>query len=452
MQPQVSEGAFYRRDLQQPRLAAFARALRGSDADWPPTHWRAGDLFVAALYFRYKLAAQRADLRAARAGVMTAGRTPPLGINLTFEHDSHPDESGASPWSFGAILDFLIPGPGQREARIAAAEARAQVARARLGTTTWTLREQVFRRYLELQRLHRQLRLSDRARKLLTEAAGMLARRGELGMVGAPTVSNMRLRLQRARLTWATVHADLTTARIALADAIGVPAAALAKIPDPTAPGTSELPQPPALTAMRRRALTGRYDIHSALAEYALADAELRAAVAEQYPDITLSPGILFDQGDAVWLLNLSWLFVLPGHHDGPIIAARARRGAAAARFRGLQTRVIGAVAQALAQYQGRLDVLTTARNVLAAQHKVQTQVSARVDAGYTGRLALLTTQLETLSARRARVDAWSRARVALTNLETQVQTGLGQNASADELVTRFVAGAGAGRKNGTGP
>lgn len=441
LEPEASAQAFSQRRLDSHALAAFARALRAELAHWPPMRWGPSDLFTAALFYRFEFTVERARVRAAEAGVVTAQRRPPLGINLTSEYDSDPEESGASPFSIGAILDFVIPGPGQREARIDAAKARARAARGRLGQAVWAARERVYRRFLELQRLSRQTRLAKRTRQLLEQSVAMLTRRRRLGMAGSAAVTSMRLRLQRARLAQARVRSDLVGARIALARAVGVPAAAVDDIHEKLASPAADLPESPPAKALRTKALTGRYDMRRALARYAAADAELRAAVAEQFPDITLSPGLVFDQGSGVWVLDLSWLLTLPGYHEGPIAAARARRDAAAARFRALQARVIGDLSRALARYRGSLDILATAQDMLAAQREYLAQVRARVQGGYAGRLALLTARLETLAAKRARAEAQIAARMALVRLETTAQTNIGSGVEAQRIIERFVAG-----------
>src|SRR5881397_3969748 len=55
----------------------------------------------------------------------------------------------------------------------------------------------------------------------------------------------------------------------------------------------------------RRVALQGRSDILSALGDYVAAEAELRLQIAKQYPDVHLSPGYQYDQGDNKWTLGI---------------------------------------------------------------------------------------------------------------------------------------------------
>ena len=73
-------------------------------------------------------------------------------------------------------------------------------------------------------------------------------------------------------------------------------------------------------------ALLNRLDIREALARYQAAEARLRLEVARQYPDITLSPGFLWDQGDLVWSVGAAILAPLFDINQGPIGEAEAAR------------------------------------------------------------------------------------------------------------------------------
>src|SRR5881397_720255 len=101
----------------------------------------------------------------------------------------------------------------------------------------------------------------------------------------------------------------------------------------------------------RRVALQGRSDILSALGDYAAAETELRLQIAKQYPDVHLSPGYQYDQGDNKWTLGIVLELPVLNQNQGPIAEARARRDEAAARFTEVQARVISEIDRAGAAY-----------------------------------------------------------------------------------------------------
>jgi outer membrane protein TolC len=144
------------------------------------------------------------------------------------------------------------------------------------------------------------------------------------------------------------------------------------------------------------------------LARYDAAEAKLRLEIANQYPDVTLSPGYSFDQGDRLWLLGLSTLLTLLKDHknEGLIAEARALREVEAAQFEALQARVIGEVEQGKAGYYGALDELEKVKQLQASQLIRVQQIQRQFDAGFADRLELATTKLENIISAQNVLDA----------------------------------------------
>src|SRR5262249_42518886 len=140
--------------------------------------------------------------------------------------------------------------------------------------------------------------------------------------------------------------------RTRIAQAIGVPLAALEGIEF----SSPFQPPPESLEAnsreWAREALQGRADVLAALAEYSAAESALRLELAKQYPNVHLSPGLVWDQGERKWQLCLTVYLPLPNRKEGPIAEADARRAQAGARLLELQSRVLGQIEQALALLQ----------------------------------------------------------------------------------------------------
>src|SRR5207244_5176387 len=121
---------------------------------------------------------------------------------------------------------------------------------------------------------------------------------------------------------------------------------------------------------LRRRALNGRSDVEAALAEYEAAQSALQLAVANQYPNVTLGPGYIYDIG--VNKFSLSPALDLPvfNQNQGQIGEALAKRQEAAAKFTALQAGSIGAIDSALAAYRAATHQLATAAALLAGARR----------------------------------------------------------------------------------
>ena len=172
----------------------------------------------------------------------------------------------------------------------------------------------------------------------------------------------------------------------------------------------------------RRLALQGRPDILSALAAYAAAEAELQLQIARQYPDIHLSPGYQYDQGDNKWTLGVTFELPVLNQNQGPIAEANARREEAAARFTALQARVIGEIDRAVAAHRTAQERLVTTDALLSAERQQQQSVEAQLKAGAVDQLDLFNVQFELGTTLLAQLDGQAKWQQSLGALEDALQ------------------------------
>lgn len=169
---------------------------------------------------------------------------------------------------------------------------------------------------------------------------------------------------------------------------------------------------------VQRQALLHRPDVLSALAEYRASEAALRLEVANQYPDLTLSPGLLWDAGQAKWSLGLSLVLPLFDRNQGPIAEARAKREQAAKEVFAVQSRAIGEVERTLAGYRSALEKLRNADVLLATERRSEASAIRIQRAGESERSVLLDAQVERNAAELARLETLLQAQQALGALE----------------------------------
>jgi len=143
-----------------------------------------------------------------------------------------------------------------------------------------------------------------------------------------------------------------------------------------------------------------------ALAEYAVAEAELRLQVARQYPDLELGPGFIWDQGVHRWTLALALPNLLAFRNRAAIREADALRAASAARVAEVQDDLLGGVAAAIARCQGALLEGAAADSQVAAARRARERADAAYARGETSRLDPALAALTAVRADRARTDA----------------------------------------------
>lgn len=431
--PTDNASALDSRTLDDQRLQKFIELeLDRSGKAGPPPAWDLSTLTLAAIYYHPDIAIAHAKLAGAEAGVITARQRPNPALSITNIFGqavvAGAIPAGAAAITVGPVVDFLIETFGKREDRTAQAQHLADSARWDLATAGWQVRAHVRTTLLNLwaarQRLvltHRQLDLQDQLVRLLEQrfAAGE-----------ASSVDVMLVRVARAQITFAVRNLEQTeaAARAELATALGIPVRALDGVdlsfdafghppPIPANPDTGKL---------RREALTRRTDVRASLQEYDAAQSALQLQIANQYPNITLSPGYNYDFGVNKYMLGLG-TDSLPIFHQnqGPIAEALASRQQAAARFTALQARIIGAIDQAAAAYRAATRSVTTGDALLADDEHRERQIASQLRAGQVDRMTLVTAELGVAATALSRFDAVAQQRKAIGALEDALQQPL---------------------------
>ena len=369
----------------------------------PIKTWGLKELTLLAFYYHPDLDIARAQVTIARAVIVTAGRRPNPAFQLLSEH--HSAQSAQSSWTRGLALDLPIETASKRAARTEQAEVLAEVESINLANSAWQVRSRVRARLVDLYAARRELQLLESEARVRAETVAMLERRLENGMVSVVELGNERIKLADALRILEHQHAVVAEARIALAAATGIPSDQFNQL----ALSFSELEQP-SLPAppkdAQRLALTNRLDIQRGLLSYVVAEAGLKLQIANQYPDFSLAPGYIWDQGDNIWSLGIKFLLPILNRNQGPIREAEARRELEAQNFISLQARVISETETSLDRFQRARNELTIAQGVREAAEHRYAQAEKRFELGYADRLERTVSALELLAAQRSETAA----------------------------------------------
>jgi outer membrane protein TolC len=383
----------------------------------PGERWTPRTLALAAVALHPDLDVARADWAAARAAIRTAAERPNPALTAGVEH-----KDGTSPWVTTLSLDLPIETAGKRGARVQQARATSAAAAADLDQQVWNVRTRAATAAVDLAASER-LSQSRRAEvRLREEIVAMMEKRLAVGEASQPEVTRVRADDRAARLLLGEEEGRAAERGAALAAAIGIPRSALP-------PPDIDLPAPPPIgeeNRLRELALTTRPDILAALARYDAADAALRLAVRQQYPDLHIAPGLGWDQGAFKWTLSVAGELPLFNRHAGAIAEADARRDSAAAQVLAAQARVLGQLEGALARERSaRLRVEEAAR-LVAAKETLAAAARRQFEKGEIDRLALRNQELEIALAELDRWTALFDLQRAVVEVEAAVEQPLG--------------------------
>lgn len=416
--------AFDGRTLAEPGLRAFLETnLHAPLAAWPLPIWDFTNLVLAAFYYHPDLDVARARWGVAQAGRKTAAERPNPTLSVTPAYNS--TSFTPSPWLVTPSLDIPLETAGKRGYRIAQATQLSEVARLNLASVAWQVRSRLRASLLGLYTTRENEVLLQEQQELQAENVRLLELQQAAGAISAFEVTQARLAANAGRLAWRDAERQSAEARLSLADALGVPAAALEGVSFSLA-GLTELPAEVPPAEARRQALLHRPDLLGALAEFAASQSALQLEIAKQYPDVHLSPGYEFDQGDDKWSLGLSVTLPVLNQNKGAIAEAQARRSEAAAHFNSLQTRVIAEIERAVAAYRIALRKKADTDALLANVRKQETAARAMLEAGEISRSDLTALRLQLSASAVARLDALAKSHQALGQLEDALQSPVG--------------------------
>lgn len=387
----------------------------------PESTWDFDDLWLAALCCNAQLTAARAEVALAAAAVEQARQLPNPRASLTPEWGINYGVSGnPTPWVLGFSLTWPLELGGKRATRIEIAE-RQQVFKS-LGAAVllWQAREQLSARCLQYEFAAARERLAEREAALMARIAELTEQRMLAGAISRAETMATRIARQQADSAALAAVDDVRLARQQLANAIGVPATALAAV---TLPGTFAVPDPGenGPTELLRIAMQARVDLQQQVADYAVREAELDLEVKRQYPNIDVGPGYLYDQGQHKLMLGLSFDLPIFNQNQGAIAIARAARDVSAAAFAAAQTNAIGEVELGMAAHAtGRRQLAAAAESSRLRKEDCR-RTAARHQAGLDDALTLANMQHAELLAERDLLAARERAALAAVQLEQAV-------------------------------
>lgn len=404
------------RSLSDHGLRTYVSQAQGGES------WGLRELTLAAWYFHPELQLSRAQWQAAKSAEITAGQRQEPGISTNAEHHSQAD--GISPWTWALGISIPVETGNKRAIKQQQSHALSEAARLDAAMSAWQIRSRLRNALLTLYTSQQQLALLNKEITLRQAVVKMLEARLTSGYGASTEVAEARLQLQKARTQLQTESSRSTTAKSMVAQAVGIPEQALANVQPEFSVFASLPPELPSAD-VQRTALLNRIELRRALARYAASEAKLQLEIARQTPDIVLSPGYSWDQGDNRWSLGLSLVLALLNKNVGPIAEAQAQREVEAQQFNTLQTAILGEQEQAWARYTAARQEIIQVQSLQAEQKQRLEQTQHQFDMGYADRLELAYAQLEALTVETALLSASLRAQQALGQLEDSVQQPL---------------------------
>ncbi len=429
-------GNFEQRSLENPELKSFLAQNGPTNAllNWPLAEWDLSHLILVGLFYHPDLDLARAHWAVAQASRKTARERP--NPTLTVSPAYNTSQGIPTPWLLTAAIDIPIETAGKRGYRLAQASQLSEAARWNIASVAWAVRSRIRQAMIELDSAIQTEGLLREQQTVQDENLRILENQFRAGAVSAFDQTQARIAADSTRLALREAERQRVEARVQLADALGVPTAALetARL---SFLEIEELPNDVPTRKVRRQALLHRADLLGALAEYEASQAALQLEIAKQYPDIHLGPGYEFDQGDSKWSFGPSVTVPLLNRNQGAIGEAKARREEAAAAVVSLQAHAFADLERTVVGYRTALQKATDAESLRTSLLRQEKSAEAMLAAGEISKADLAAIRLQLSAASLARLDSLTKSWQAYGALEDAMQSGLGADASSWETSAR---------------
>lgn len=375
------------------------------------------ELASVALTINPTLRAKRAEIGEAQALLVSAGLLPNPDIGAFIRSGI----GGASGTALGFDALFGLLRPDERPAKRALAEAQIEVVRAEVAAEELRLVSDVRRARIALLSAGQSARLFQQELALRDNAVALVHQQRELGettQIGLALVELDRTMVQRQvrEATAAVEHG-----RRFLNALLGVPPTLDLQLVGSGGDLTFSLVPDLTDEQIDARLLVGRSDLRTRVAEYQRAEQDLRLAVAQQYPNLSLGPTYEKDiEGSQGLGLGASIEVPLFDRNQGGIaekVATRERKGAEyIATLHNLRAQAFEARAQLR---RARAEVELEQSEVLPLVQRTDVLFEAAFRAKELSIFEWLTVRARAVQARRDLLDALTRYASAVVELDS---------------------------------
>jgi outer membrane protein, heavy metal efflux system len=397
--PQQTSAKILAKDPLSTDFKAYLIKQGYKDSELPFASWGINELTASALFHHTKLDVAKAQLGFANAQLETAGQkqNPTLNGSLARSNQANGD---IRPWAYGLNVEIPIETAGKRAIRIEEAQHLAEVARIDVAEVAWQLRSQIAKDLLQYHQNSAQQTLLQQQVEKYGEIVNMLEKRVAVGVLSNTELLSSKLLLQAKKDALTAEQAKSQEMLATLAADAGLTLDKFKQIPIKALEVETNLAkQTESLNAsvfksLQEKALLNRLDIRRSLEKYAAAEAKIKLEVAKQTPDISISPGFIFDFGDKIWSLGFSSLLNLLNTNQlntsqTLIAEATQLREIEGAQFEALQANIIGDLSVSEARFMAAQENLAAAKQQQSAQQNYLQKLNKQFAAGAIDRLEL---------------------------------------------------------------
>ena len=379
-------------DIHNEDFSQFLITQGFNDDELPIKNWGLKELIYAQQFFNPELKTAKMKWEMVKTNEAIANLRPVSSIGLEIGRETTNKE--LSKKIFGGNFSFTIESANKRLIRYELALNKSQLALIDYQITNWKLRLNLFNKLLDFIENQEFIRLSKDELRLKQSVMNMMKKRLEAGIVSQIDLDMKTIEFNKKNQELLELQMEQALIRNQLASLIGLSIRKFNLITLNAKNITSLLDditvsylKDKELVELQETSLTKRLDLRKALSNYAVAEAELKLEVANQYPDYNFTPAYIYEFGTRIWSLGIDSIINSTSRNKAFITKAKKFRDLEASKVITLQLSTINDIEELQLNFSNKSEDLKYSKQMLETKDKLKQQLNARFEKGLIDRM-----------------------------------------------------------------
>ena len=379
-------------DIYNEDFSQFLIAQGFNDDELPIKNWGLKELIYAQQFFNPELKTAKMKWEMVKTNEVIANLRPASSIGLEIGRETTNKE--LSKKIFGGNFSFTIESANKRLIRYELALNKSQLALIDYQIINWKLRLNLFNKLLDFIENQEFIRLSKDELRLKQSIMNMMKKRLEAGIVSQIDLDMKTIEFNKKNQELLELQMEQALIRNQLASLIGLSIQKFNLIPLNAKNITSLLDditvsylKDKELVELQETSLTKRLDLRKALSNYAVAEAELKLEIANQYPDYNFTPAYIYEFGTRIWSLGIDSIINSASRNKAFITKAKKFRDLEASKVITLQLSTINDIEELQLNFSNKSEDLKYSKQMLETKDKLKQQLNARFEKGLIDRM-----------------------------------------------------------------
>ena len=379
-------------DIYNEDFSQFLIAQGFNDDELPIKNWGLKELIYAQQFFNPELKTAKMKWEMVKTNEVIANLRPASSIGLEIGRETTNKE--LSKKIFGGNFSFTIESANKRLIRYELALNKSQLALIDYQINNWKLRLNLFNKLLDFIENQEFIRLSKDELRLKQSIMNMMKKRLEAGIVSQIDLDMKTIEFNKKNQELLELQMEQALIRNQLASLIGLSIQKFNLIPLNAKNITSLLDditvsylKDKELVELQETSLTKRLDLRKALSNYAVAEAELKLEIANQYPDYNFTPAYIYEFGTRIWSLGIDSIINSASRNKAFITKAKKFRDLEASKVITLQLSTINDIEELQLNFSNKSEDLKYSKQMLETKDKLKQQLNARFEKGLIDRM-----------------------------------------------------------------